>query len=494
VPRDNTDLPALGAFIREQRTRMSLTQTQLADRLGWAQERISVLERGKYGVPSLPTLIHLADALDVPVLALVEVLGNRMLGPGLNGSSPNGAGGNAALHYTLQRLMAIDALTLKEALDQASDQMVVAMGADKVDAFVFDAPTKSLVALGTSNTPMGRLQVESGLDRVPLANRERIAQVYETGEVFCTGDAKRDPHIALGVRETLGVQSVLALPLRVNGTIQGVLAAESAQRHRFSDEDQHFFIAASQWVAMIAHRAELAEAMRQTAAEAARREAADEVIEALAHDLGNILTPLKGRLDLLQRRLGQGGQERELQHAREASRSVTGIQQLVTRLLNVSRLDHGLFALALQPVDLSQLLEEVVEELRPTWSDLVLRVGDVREVDGDPVRLREVLVNLVTNAIQYSPEGAPITIAAGNEHRENGAWVVVSITDEGPGIPADVLPHIFERFGGGHGERGMGLGLYLSRRLVETHGGTLTVETAVGRGTTFWLALPTRPA
>jgi two-component system, OmpR family, sensor kinase len=491
MPRDDADLPALGAFIREQRKQLDLTQDQLAGRVGWTQERISVLETGKYGVPSLPALARLAEGLEVPVLALIETLGFPPRGVELDGASPGGAG-NVALQYTLQRLLAIDALTLKDTLDEASDQMAAAMGADKVDAFVYDAPSNSLVALGTSNTPMGRRQIESGLGRVPLANRERTALVYETGEVFYIGDAQSDPFIARGVKETLAVQSMLAVPLRANGVIQGVLVAESAQPDRFSPEEQHFFEAASRWVGILAHRAELSEAMREGAAETARREAADEVITALAHDLGNLLTPLKGRLDLLHRRLRSPGQERELEHAQEAARSVAGIQQLVSRLLDISRLDQGLFTLTLQPVDLTQVVEEVAQELRPTCPDLVVRVSEVPEVEGDPVRLREVLVNLVTNAIQHSPTGTPITLGVGREQRDDGRWVVVSVTDEGPGIAPDQMPHLFERFAGDRHTGGMGLGLYLSRRLVEAHGGTLTVETAVGTGTTFWLALPTR--
>jgi two-component system, OmpR family, sensor kinase len=492
MARDNVDLLALGAFIREQRTHLGLTQEQLATRCAWAQERVSVLENGKYGTPSLPALVRLAAALEVSVVMLVEAMGLPAFGGGVDSAFPGDAESHILLQYTLQRLLAIDAMTLKSALAQASDQMAMAMGADKIDAFIYDAPTNSLVALGSSNTPMGRLQHESGLSRVPLANHERTAQIYESGDMFYTGDAQHDPHISIGVKETLGVHSFLGVPLRVNGTIKGVLAAESGEPNRFSQEDQRFFIAASQWVGMVAHRAELVEATRQTVAEEARREAADEVIEALAHDLGNRLTPLKGRLDVLRRRLEQGGQTREWEQAEEASHAVAGIQELVSRLLDVSRLDHGLFALALQPVDVSHLVAEVAEELCPIWSNLTIRTAEVPEIEGDPVRLQEVLTNLVTNAMQHSPAGSPITLGVGTEVREDGRWVLVTVTDEGPGIAPDLLPRIFERFAGGHERHGMGLGLYLARRLVEAHGGSLTVQTAVNAGTTFCLELPAR--
>src|SRR5579875_695646 len=262
MARDNVDLTALGTFIRQHRSRLNLTQTQLAESLGWTQERISVLESGKYGVPSVPALVRLADALDVSALQMVEVLGYSIDGPG-SGSTGNGSGANsAALQYTLQQLLGIQAITLKDALDEASDQMAAAMGADKIDAFVYDPPSNSLVALGTSNTPMGRLQLQSGLNRIPLANQERTAQVYETGKIFRTGDAQNDPQISIGVKETLGVQSILAVPLRVDRSVLGFLVAVSPRRDRFTPDEVLVFFAPRDRVGMIAERVRVAEVTR----------------------------------------------------------------------------------------------------------------------------------------------------------------------------------------------------------------------------------------
>jgi signal transduction histidine kinase/transcriptional regulator with XRE-family HTH domain len=491
MARDEANLPEFGMFIRQQRTHLNLTQVQLAERLGWTQERISVLEHGRYGMPSLPALVRLAEALEVPTLALLEHLGF----PADPLDSAPGGGererDSTALQYTLQRLLAIEAMTLKDALDQASDEMALAMGAEKIDAFVFDAPSNSLVALGTSNTPMGHLQHQSGLHRVPLANRDRTGQVYQSGQGFYTGDAQNDPDLSRGVKETMGVHSFLAVPLRAHTTVIGVLVAESSFPNRFSPDEQQFFASASHWVGMIAHRAELIERMRRAVEEESRKKAADEIIDALARDLGSILTPLRGRLDLLTSRLARLDQPRELEHARAAVRAVEQIDQLITSLLDISRLDHGLFTLATQPLDLAGLVTEVASQFQLSRPELIVRTSEqVPDVEGDPVRLREVLLTLVTNAVQHSPDGSPITLAAGTERRDDGVWAVISVTDEGSGIEAEMLPRLFQRFTRGLQAGGRGLGLYLARRLVEAHGGTLTVESAVGRGTTFWLALP----
>lgn len=125
------DLTILGTFLRERRQTLGLTQHQLAERLGWQQERISTLERGRYGIPSLPLLARLAEALETPLAVLLEAAGypvqtSAALSSG-NGSDLAGGHGAAegtlhqALYVTLQRLLAIQALDLKDALNQTSD-------------------------------------------------------------------------------------------------------------------------------------------------------------------------------------------------------------------------------------------------------------------------------------------------------------------------------------------------------------------------------------
>jgi two-component system sensor histidine kinase BaeS len=132
-------------------------------------------------------------------------------------------------------------------------------------------------------------------------------------------------------------------------------------------------------------------------------------------------------------------------------------------------------------------------EMRASWPEISVRADEVPDVEADPVRVREIVTNLLTNAIQHSPPNAPIVLTAGMERRDDGMWVVVAVSDAGTGIAADHVPHIFDRFTRHDQTAGLGIGLHLSRRLAEAHGGTLTLETTLGRGTTFWLALPARP-
>jgi signal transduction histidine kinase len=118
---------------------------------------------------------------------------------------------------------------------------------------------------------------------------------------------------------------------------------------------------------------------------------------------------------------------------------------------------------------------------------LVAEVSDDLPIlDLDPVRIREVLANLVANALRHTPEGGTVTIRGQATAEE----VILTVTDTGPGIEPALRPYVFERFVKGDGSRGSGLGLAIARGLVEAHGGTISVDSPAGGGTTFRVALP----
>ncbi len=488
--REASDLEALGRVVREHRLRLGLTQTQLAERLGWAQERVSTIENGKYGLPSLPALVRLTEALAIPLETLLGACGFIDV---LHADSQSGQPDqpvHLALYYTLQRLLSIQAPDLRGSLNQASDFLAEVLRADKIDAFMYEAETESLVALGTSNTTMGRLEHRVGLDRVPVANRGWMVDVYQTGVPFYTGRADQEPGVLPGVVQTLGVRSIAAVPLRVDDEIRGVLSAQSAEPEHFTTEDHRFLETVALWIGMVARRAELAERVAQNAAEEARRLAGEELVTLLAHDLGNYLTPLKGRLDVMQRRARREERPRDLEDVTEASRALSRIQQLVSELLDVSRLDQGIFSLTVRPVDLIPIIRDVVEARRGVRENIDIRTPEELIVPADPGRITQVLENLLGNAIQHTPDGLPIEVRAGIEDRDDGQWAFIMIHDEGPGIPAEMLPSLFHRFASGPRSSGLGLGLYLARGIIEAHGGSVTVESPPGSGTTFRIALP----
>jgi len=323
-----------------------------------------------------------------------------------------------------------------------------------------------------------------------VASLSAVWTYRKAGTTYRTGHADQDPGELRGVTEGLGIRSVIAAPVPVNGERRGVLQVDSQQPERYTDEDQYFVEVVALWVGMVAHRAELAEQITPETAEQARRVAADELVTVLAHDLRNYLTPLKGHLDLLHKRAEREGHPRNTQDATAALSALGRLDGLITDLLDVSRLDQGLFALTVQPVDLVALSRQTAEVLRGPTASLVVRAPEEVIVQADPQCLRQALENVLSNALRHAPPGTPVSVEVGAEERAEGAWAVLSVHDEGPGISATLVPRLFERFSAGPGSPGLGLGLYLTRAILEAHGGTATVESALGAGATFVLALP----
>lgn len=246
------DLASLGAFVRRRRQTLGLTQRELGQRIEWAQERISLLERGGYGLPSLIILARLASAVESPLTALIAALGYEEPSPAVERESPN----CGALLYALERFLAIRAVALDTVLRESCDVAARVMGADMVETYRHDAAGHRLVAVGCSSSPLGRQQREAGLDDLPLDRGGPIVEVFATGRPLMTR-ANEQLHGLL--HRDLGVQSLLAARIDAGDSRFGVLAAESTSRGRFSEEEFHFFLAVAHWVGLIAQRARLIE-------------------------------------------------------------------------------------------------------------------------------------------------------------------------------------------------------------------------------------------
>src|SRR5712671_200584 len=207
----------------------------------------------------------------------------------------------------LEGLLELPATEVKVTLDQATSLIAEVLAADKVDVFFHEPASETLVALGTSDTPMGRKQRAIGMDRLPLANRGRSVEVFLTGTSYFTHHADQDPEELVGVRVGLDVKSEIAAVFEVETQRRGVLLVVSSTPEFFSEQDLHFVEAVARWTGIVIHRAELIERTKREAVEQGRRLAAEELLTIMAHDLGNYLTPLKGRIALLERRARRDG-------------------------------------------------------------------------------------------------------------------------------------------------------------------------------------------
>lgn len=398
---------------------------------------------------------------------------------------------------TLERLLELPSADLKTTLSFASDLVADATGADKVDAFLYDSTRDSLVAVGTSDRPLSARQRKLGLDVLPLSNGGRVVHVYRTGETFVTGSLDEDGEELRGVKESLAIRSKLGVPLVVAGTRRGMLMLASLQRNFFTADDVRFAEAVGRWIATVAHRAELMEEIGRNAAAQGRRAAAEELVTVLAHDLRNLLAPLDGQLHVLQRRAQREHRKEDVADLGAAQQALGRLRSLVSDILDVARIEHGLFHGLHEPLDVVALIKDTAKTLASLSHPVPIHVEatDRLLIAGDQARLRQCIENLIVNAIQKSPKDAPVNILVSTEKRDRGEWAIVEIVDQGPGVPSHLLPHIFDRYTSGtHREGGLGLGLYLARQIAAMHNGDLTVESTPGKGARFILSLPCYPA
>lgn len=219
----------------------------------------------------------------------------------------------------------------------------------------------------------------------------------------------------------------------------------------------------------------------------------DEFLATLAHELRNPLAPIRNVLEIL--RLAEGGLNKEMRELME--RQVALLVRLVDDLLELSRITSGKIELRKERVDLAAVLRSAIETSLPVIEagkhQLTLDLPpEPLPLDADPVRLTQVVANLLNNAARYTPRGGHVWLAG---RREGGA-AVVSVRDTGAGIPAEVLPHVFDLFvqaapAAGQAPEGLGIGLTLARSLVEKHGGSIAARSdGPGRGSEFVVTMP----
>ena len=223
--------------------------------------------------------------------------------------------------------------------------------------------------------------------------------------------------------------------------------------------------------------------------------ARDEFLSIASHELRNPLATVKGHAQMALRRLDRDGKlepERAVAALQAIACQSDKLDRLIGQLLDVSRLETGKLQLERQTVDVVAVVDQVVSSARARGDrqGIALAVPESVEAEVDPLRLEQVLTNLLDNAIKYSPDGGTIEVAVS---RSTDDALEIAIRDHGPGVPPEKRSLIFERFfqanGNGH-KSGLGLGLYVSREIVELHGGVLTADFPPDGGSRFVVALP----
>ena len=309
-------------------------------------------------------------------------------------------------------------------------------------------------------------------ERLPEAVREELA-----------GDPQR-----LALYDRLSPTSLVCAPLAARGRTLGVISFLSVRRGRHYDPlDVGLVEELARRAALALDNAEL----YQRAEEASR--AKDEFLATVSHELRTPLAAILGWIRLLRR--GGLGPEKQARALETLERNARAQSRLVEDLLDVGRIVSGKTRLEIETSDLARIVEAALESVRPAAETRSVQLQAALQpctVSGDPQRLHQVLWNLLSNALKFTPAGGRVSVTL--ERRE--PWAVLTMTDTGQGIRPDFLPHVFERFRQAdatvtraHG--GLGLGLAIVRHLVELHGGTVRASSpGEGRGATFTIELP----
>jgi PAS domain S-box-containing protein len=295
------------------------------------------------------------------------------------------------------------------------------------------------------------------------------------------------------------IASYLAVPVvSRTGRILGGLALSHPEPGVFTKREERIVAGIAAHAAVAIDNAELYESERgaRQAAEAASR-AKDEFLAMLGHELRNPIGAIRNSVEALevsQARSGDGAGE---MLCSIISRQTETLAQLVDDLLDVTRLISGKVRLRTRVVDLMEVTSQTLESLRAggrASRHFLHFSGEPAFVDGDPVRLEQIITNLVENALKYTPEGGEIEIAV----ERSGADAQLRVRDNGQGIEPDLLPRIFDLFVQGkqsldRPRGGLGVGLTLVRRLAQLHGGSVEAESAgAGQGSEFRVRMPAR--
>jgi signal transduction histidine kinase len=221
----------------------------------------------------------------------------------------------------------------------------------------------------------------------------------------------------------------------------------------------------------------------------------DAFISMASHELKTPVTSLKGFTNILQRRLTRQGDAQGLHYLARIDAQLDRLTTLISELLDISRMQSGKLALREEPFALDVLIKETVEEVQAASSThhLLIEESTGVQVVGDQERLRQVFINLLNNAIKYSPTADRVVVRLLRDDEDGQA--LVSVQDFGIGIDQAHHEQIFERFyqvsdPEGKTYPGLGIGLHISREIVERHQGRLWVESSKGNGATFFVALP----
>ncbi len=335
--------------------------------------------------------------------------------------------------------------------------------------------------------------------QIPVGSRSAASRVFRSGEVLIVNDLGRDPEEDRALREAVPAMNALFCPLKTEEETLGVVVATD-RPGGFGQEEADAVTSFADAASLLIRNARLYSRLTGTVEELRRASRLkDYFLQNVNHELRTPLTSIVAWTDLLEEQtVDEATLRRGLKQARQSSRVLLA---LIDDLLDLARLDRGTLSLDLSTVSLSDVVSRSIDTVRlmAEGRGVALILAPLPEtmppVRADPLRLQQVLWNLLANAIKFTPRRGRVIVRVEREQQR----YLVSVEDDGIGIPENELTHVFERFRQADGSAtrrhsGMGIGLTLSRSLVELHGGAIWADSESGHGSRFTFSLPIPPA
>jgi signal transduction histidine kinase/DNA-binding NarL/FixJ family response regulator len=346
---------------------------------------------------------------------------------------------------------------------------------------------RAAVRLDASRAVLDALAASTPTEVFPSFQAVRERRIVEIDDVpRAVAALELDPdHRRLVL--SLGIGSALVLPLVASDRVVGALTLGLRTGRRFDPETRALAEEVAGRAGLAVDNAMMSRAMRHAL------RARDETLAVVSHDLRNPLLVIGLTLQSIRRSI-ETGRAPSAETLAKGTRAIARMERLIDDLLDVARIDAGTFAVDKAATDLPALVREAVEQHAPLAAAKAIRLQvaapPALSVEADRHRLMQVMANLIGNAVKFTPpEGTVSVTCAGGA---GSARVVVA--DSGPGIAAECLPHVFDRFYQTDTRNGgAGLGLTIAKGIVDAHGGSIGVESQPGEGARFWFELPARP-
>jgi signal transduction histidine kinase/ActR/RegA family two-component response regulator len=394
---------------------------------------------------------------------------------------------------TLSSTLDLDEL-FKKALELLKDRWGYVLGG----IFFLDKEKDELYirhVVGRNFEEVKHMRFKVGVDGI-------VGWVAKTGELLYVPDVSKDPRYIPG---SPAGKSEVAVPFKIRDRVIGVLDIESNEPRGFDEEDLKTLSSFVSQMSISIENAQLFSDLKQTLQEL--RQAQDQIVQAeklramgemasgVAHDFNNVLAVVLGNIQLLLHQLDHLSPEEIREGLKIIEQSSKDGAETVRRIQEFTgvRRDKEFVSLSL-----NEIITEVVNITQPRWKDqtqkkgiqvgLAAQLGEIPLVLGNPSELREVLTNIIFNAVDAMPEGGKLTIAT---QPQAEGWVEVRIADTGIGMTEEVKKRIFDPFFTTKGVTNSGLGMSVSYGIIKRHGGEILIESELGKGTTFIIHLPT---